>query len=70
MGQFGEKLIELLLSLIQLTTANIVDPEESHDAVDDQKTVLISNEELGHFVEKLQLMLRVNSTSVGDVVLS
>jgi hypothetical protein len=70
MGKLGEKLIELLLSLVQLATTHKVNTEECHDAVDDQKTVLIANEELGDLVQQLQLMFRIDSASISDVVLS
>jgi hypothetical protein len=69
-GQLGEKLIEFLLTLIELTTAYIINPEERHDAVDDQEAVLITDEELGDLVEEFQLMLRVDSTGICDVLLS
>jgi hypothetical protein len=70
MCQFREELVELLLAFIELTTANIVDAEQSHDAVDDEETVLVADKVLGDLVEKLHLMFRVGGASVGDVLLS
>ena len=67
-GQLGEKLVELLLSLVQLTAAHIINTEQGHYAVNDEKPILVVHKVLGHFVEKLHLMLRINSTSVGDVL--
>ena len=45
MRQLREELVELLLTLVELTTACIVDTEQGHDAVDNEETVLITNEE-------------------------
>jgi hypothetical protein len=70
MRQFREELVELLLALIELTTADVVNTEQSHDAVDDEETVLVADEVFGDLVEELHLMLRVGSASVGDVLLS
>jgi hypothetical protein len=67
--QLREKLVELLLTLVELTTTGVVDTEESHDAVDDEEAILVADEELCDFVQELHLVLRVDSTSVGDVVL-
>jgi hypothetical protein len=68
--QLGEELVELLLTFVQLSSASVVNSEEGHDTVDDQQTILVAHEILGNFVEKLHLMFGVDSTSVGDVVLS
>lgn len=69
MREFREELVEFLLSLIELTTPSIVDAKERHDAVDDQKAVLVADKELCDFVQELHLMLRVNSAGICDVVL-
>jgi hypothetical protein len=69
MRQFGKKLVEFLLTFIQLSSTSVVNSKEGHDAVDDEETVLVPDEELGNLVQKLHLMLGVDSTSVGDVVL-
>ena len=69
MGQLRQKLIELLLALVQLSTACVVDAEESHDAIDDEQAVLVTDEELGDLVQELHLVFGVDSTSVSDVVL-
>lgn len=69
MSQLGQKLIQLLLSLIQFSTADIVDAEQSHDAVDDEEAVFIADEELGDLVEELELVLRVDGSGVGDILL-
>jgi hypothetical protein len=69
MRQFGKKLVEFLLSLVQFSSTSVVNSKEGHDAVDNEETVLIPDEELGNLVQKLHLMLGVDSTSVGDVVL-
>jgi hypothetical protein len=69
MRQFGKKLVEFLLTLIQFSSTSVVNSKEGHDAVDNKETVLIPDEELGNLVQKLHLMLGVDSTSVGDVVL-
>lgn len=58
-----------MLTLVELTTASIVNTEQCHDAVDDEQTVLVTDEELGDLVQKLHLMLRVDGTGVSDVVL-
>ena len=65
--QFRQKLIELLLTLIELTATDVVDTEQGHDAVDDEETVLVVHEILGNLVEKLHLMLRIDRTSISDV---
>jgi hypothetical protein len=70
MCQLGEKLIELLLALIELPTTGVIDTKESHDAVDDEKSIFITNEELGDLVQKLHLMFRVDSAGICDIVLS
>lgn len=70
MRQLREKLIELLLTLIEFTTTGVVDAKQRHDTVDDEKAVLVPDEELCDLVQQLHLMLRVDGTSVGDVVLS
>jgi hypothetical protein len=67
--QFGKKLVKLLLTLVQFTSSSIVDTEESHDAVDDKKTIFVPHEEFSNFVQELHLMLRVDCASIGDVVL-
>jgi hypothetical protein len=69
MRQLRKELVELLLTLVQLTAASIVDAKQGHDTVDDEETVLVANEELGDLVQELHLMLRIDGTSVGDVVL-
>lgn len=69
MSQLREKLVQLLLALVELASADIVDAEECHDAVDDEETILVAHKEFGNLVEKLHLVLRVDSTSVRDIVL-
>jgi hypothetical protein len=69
MRKLRQELIELLLTLVELTTASIVDAEQCHDAIDDKQTVFVADEELGDLVQKLHLMLRVDGTGVCDVVL-
>lgn len=69
MREFGQELIELLLALVELATASVVDAEECHDAVDDEQTVFVADEEFGYLVQKLHLMLRVDGTGVCDIVL-
>jgi hypothetical protein len=69
MRQLGKELVELLLALIEFTTTRVVDTEERHDAVDDEKAVLVPDKELCDLVQQLHLMLRVDSTSISDVVL-
>jgi hypothetical protein len=68
--QLGQELIEFLLAFVQLTTTGVVNSEERHDAVDDEEAILVANEELSDLVQELHLVLRVDGTSVGDVVLS
>lgn len=70
MRQLGEELVELLLALIQLTTTSVVNAEECHDAVDDKKAILVTDKEFGDLVQELHLVLRVDSTRIGDIVLS
>ena len=43
--------------------------EERHDAVNDQKPVLVADKELCDFIQELHLMLGVNSAGICDVVL-
>jgi len=69
MRQLRQELIELLLALVQLASASVIDSEQGHDAVDDEETVLIADEELGDLVEELHLMLRVDGASICDIVL-
>lgn len=66
-GQLGKELVEFLLALIELSATDIVDTKQGHDAVDDQETVFVIHEILGDLVEQLHLMLRIDSTSIGDV---
>lgn len=67
--QLREKLVKLLLTLIQFATTGVVDTKECHDAVDDEKAVLVADEELGDPVQQLHLMFRIDSTGIGDIVL-
>jgi hypothetical protein len=69
MCQLRQELVELLLPLIQFTTASVVDSKKRHDAVNDEETVLVTNKELGDLVQELHLVLGVDRTSVSDVVL-
>jgi len=69
MRQLREELVELLLALVEFTTTCIIDTKQGHDAVDDEQSVLIADEEFGDFVEKLHLMLGVDSAGIGDVIL-
>jgi hypothetical protein len=55
--QFREKLIEFLLTLIQLSSPDKIDSEQSHDAVDNQETVFIAHKVLGYFIQQLKLVL-------------
>ena len=68
MRQLRKELVELLLSLIQLATADVVHTEQGHDAVDDEKAILIIYEILGNLVEEFHLMLGIDRTSVCDVL--
>jgi hypothetical protein len=70
MRQLRKELVELLLALVQFTTASVVDSEQGHNTVNDEKSVFVTNEELGNLVQELHLVLRVDGSSVGDVVLS
>lgn len=69
MCQLRQELVELLLTLTQLTTTSIVDSKQSHYAVNDEQAIVVTDEVLGDFVEKLHLMFGVDSASVCDVVL-
>lgn len=69
MGQLGQELVELLLAFIEFSPSHKIHPEKSHDAVDYQQAVLVAHEELGDLVEELHLMFRIDSTSIGDVLL-
>jgi hypothetical protein len=69
MCQLREELVQLLLPLIEFTAARVVDTKESHDTVDDEQPILIADKELGDFVEKFHLMLRVHCASIGYIVL-
>jgi hypothetical protein len=69
MRQLREELVELLLTLVELTTTGVVDAEECHDTVDYEETILVADEELRDLVQQLHLMLGIDSASVGDVVL-
>lgn len=68
--QLREELIELLLTLVELTPAHEVDTKQGHDAVDNQETVFVTDEEFSNLVEKLHLMLRVDGTSICNILLS
>jgi hypothetical protein len=68
-GQLRQELVELLLALIQLATARVINSKECHDAVDNKEAVLVADKELGNLVQELHLVLRVDGTSVCDVVL-
>lgn len=67
--QLRQELVELLLAFIELTTTGIIDTEEGHDAVDDEKPILIAHKKLGHLIQEFHLMLGVDGASIGDVVL-
>lgn len=69
MRKLGQKLVEFLLTLIELTATSVVDAKESHDAVDDEQAVLVADEELGNLVQQFHLVFRVDSTGVCNVVL-
>lgn len=69
MGELREELVEFLLPFIELTTPGVVNTEESHDAVDDQESVLVADEKLGDLVQELHLVLRIDSASIRNVVL-
>ena len=69
MRQLGQELVELLLALVEFSAAHKVDPEESHDAVDDQEAVLIAHEVLGDLVEQFELVFRVDGSGIGDIIL-
>lgn len=69
MRQLGQELVELLLTFVEFSASDIVHPEKSHDAVNDQETVLVAHEEFGDLVEKFQLMFRIDRTSIRDVLL-
>ena len=69
MRELREELVEFLLSLIELTTSSVVNAKECHNAVDDQKPILVADKELCDFVQELHLMLRVNGTGICDIVL-
>lgn len=68
--QLREELIKLLLTLVELATTGVVDTKESHNAVNNKEAILIADEILCDLIEELHLVLRVHSTSIGDVVLS
>ena len=57
------------MTFIKFTTSNVVNSEECHDTVDDQESVLIVDEKLGDFVQKLHLMFRIDCSGISDVVL-
>lgn len=69
MRELRQELVELLLTLVELTTASVVNTEQCHNAVDDEQTVFVADEELGDLVQELHLMFRVDGTGVSDVVL-
>ena len=58
-----------MLALFELASADIVDAEECHDAVDDEETILVAHKEFGNLVEKFHLVLRVGSAGIRDIVL-
>lgn len=67
LGQLAEELTELLLTLAELTTADVVDAEEGHQAVDDEEAVLAGGELLGEVGEAFGLALAVGNTALDDV---
>lgn len=58
MRQLRQELIEFLLSIGQLSAAAEVDTEAIHDAVNDEKSILIGCEIRCERVQKLELMLQ------------
>lgn len=57
MRQLGKKLVELLLAIGEFSAPAVIDAETSHDAVDDEQTVLVGREVCRKSIEKLKLML-------------
>ena len=57
MGQLGQELVQLLLTICKFASTAVVDSEAVHDAVDDEETVLIRGERLGEGIEELELVL-------------
>lgn len=55
----AKELTKYLLTLRKLSTTNIIRTIERHDAVDDEKTVLISREICGEAIEKFGLHLQI-----------
>jgi hypothetical protein len=47
LSNLAQMLIESLLAIVELTTANVVRPEIRHDAVDDEEAELAGREVLG-----------------------
>ena len=68
MRKLIQKLVQLLLPLIQLPPATKVDPEQGHDTIDDQKPILATRKGLRQFIKQLMLMLAIGCSGVGDVV--
>ena len=52
-SQFREKLVELLLSVRELSSASVVDAKAGHDTVDNEKAVFVTGELRGQSVEEL-----------------
>ena len=59
---------ELLLTLVQLSTPEVVYTEESTNAIDDEETVPAGGEVLVQLSEQIMLVLTVVRTSCGDVL--
>lgn len=59
-SQPGQELVELLLTFCELAAPAVVHPEASHDAVDDQQTVVSGGEVGRELVEQVHLVLVVN----------
>ena len=59
---------ELLLALIQFSTTEVVNTEESADAVNDKQAVLASCEILVELGEKVMLVFAILRTSDSDVL--
>lgn len=64
--QFGEKLVELLLTVCQFAAAAEIDTEAIHDTVDDEEAEFIAGKVSGKRIEEFKLMLW---TDVRTVVL-
>lgn len=69
MGQFHQKLIQLLLTIRQFPTSTIINPKTVHDAINNKQPILATHKCLRKRIQQLELVLAVQRTRIGNILL-